>query len=85
MEEILADGITVGGRHFEFLAFSTSQLKEHSTWFFAPLPDFSTDRVREWMGSFDDVKCAAKYANRMGLCFSSTFDTIDVKVSQAPT
>ncbi|PKK63030.1 hypothetical protein RhiirC2_855287 [Rhizophagus irregularis] len=43
----LRDGITIGDRHYEFLAFSASRLRDHSC-------------------------CVAKYAARMGQCFSST-------------
>lgn len=86
MEDILERGVTVGQRRFEFLAFSTSQLKEHSVWAFAPLeaaegqPRLSTDDVRNWMGDFQGIKCVAKYAARMGQCFSSTLDTVELLV-----
>ena len=82
MEQVLGSGITIAGRHFDFLAFSTSQLKEHSTWFFAPVAELTADRVRNWMGDFQGIKCVAKYAARMGQCFSSTLDTVEVPVSQ---
>ncbi|KAJ1992088.1 hypothetical protein H4R33_001144 [Dimargaris cristalligena] len=32
----LRHGIQLSGRHYEFLAFSASQLRNHSCWFFAP-------------------------------------------------
>ncbi|PKY46558.1 hypothetical protein RhiirA4_190692 [Rhizophagus irregularis] len=31
----LRDGITIGDRHYEFLAFSASRLRDHSCWFFS--------------------------------------------------
>lgn len=80
MEDILKNGIEVAGRRFELLAFSTSQLKEQSVWAIAPLPALSADDVRRWMGDFENIRCVAKYAARMGQCFSSTLDTVDVKV-----
>ncbi|PKY47995.1 hypothetical protein RhiirA4_421842 [Rhizophagus irregularis] len=33
----LRDGITIGDRHYEFLTFSASQLRDHSCWFFHQL------------------------------------------------
>ncbi|GBG83216.1 hypothetical protein CBR_g36830 [Chara braunii] len=34
-QRVLRDGVMLFNRHYEFLAFSTSQLREHSAWFFA--------------------------------------------------
>ena len=34
---ILKDGFELGGRRFEFLAYSTSALREHAVWFITPL------------------------------------------------
>ncbi|CAG8444865.1 5544_t:CDS:10 [Acaulospora morrowiae] len=69
---ILVNGIKIGDRNYEFLAFSSSQLREHSCWFFAPIPDLTADDIRAWMGDFSSNKNIAKYAARMGQCFSST-------------
>ncbi|RGB36086.1 hypothetical protein C1646_697969 [Rhizophagus diaphanus] len=33
----LRDGITIGDRHYEFLAFSTSRLRNHNSCFFHQL------------------------------------------------
>ncbi|CAI2178873.1 1603_t:CDS:2 [Funneliformis geosporum] len=70
--KVLSDGIKIGDRHYEFLAFSSSQLRDHSCWFFAPTAYKSADDVRKWMGTFSTNKSVAKYAARMGQCFSST-------------
>ncbi|PKY56302.1 RdRP-domain-containing protein [Rhizophagus irregularis] len=67
----LNDGIKIGDTHYEFLAFSSSQLRDHSCWFFASTKDLTADDIRIWMGNFTD-KTVAKYAARMGQCFSST-------------
>ena len=75
---ILKQGVHVVGRRYEFLAFSSSQLREHSCWFFAPMRDAETGKqvtahtIREWMGDFRDIQTVAKYAARLGQCFSST-------------
>ena len=58
----LKNGITVGGRHFEFLAFGNSQLRDHGCYMFNSDHHLSSDMIREWMGSFDGIKSVAKYA-----------------------
>ncbi|PKY32507.1 RdRP-domain-containing protein, partial [Rhizophagus irregularis] len=68
----LHHGITIGDRHYEFLAFSASQLRDHSCWFFSPTGNLTANKVRDWMGNFSTNKSVAKYAARMGQCFSST-------------
>jgi hypothetical protein len=65
-------GIKIGDRHYEFLAFSSSQLRDHSCWFFASTNDLSANDIRNWMGDFTSIKNVAKFAARMGQCFSST-------------
>ncbi|RIA90179.1 RNA dependent RNA polymerase-domain-containing protein [Glomus cerebriforme] len=68
----LYNGIKIGDRHYEFLAFSSSQLRDHSCWFFASTHDLTASDIRNWMGDFSSIKNVAKYAARMGQCFSST-------------
>lgn len=68
----LKNGIDVGGRHFEFLAFGNSQLRENSTYFFAPTNLLSCQDIRDWMGDFRSIKSIAKYAARLGQCLSTT-------------
>ncbi|KAG0266423.1 hypothetical protein DFQ27_009799 [Actinomortierella ambigua] len=70
----LVQGVQIGDRLYEFLAFSSSQLRENAAWFFCsdggrnPTPN----QIREWMGDFSRIKSIAKYGARMGQCFSST-------------
>ena len=45
----LHNGIKIGDRHYEFLAFSASQLRDHSCWFFAPNNDLTANDIRNWM------------------------------------
>ena len=68
----LRDGLVVGHRRFEFLATSSSQLREHACWFFASTGYLTADYIRSWMGDFSSIRNVAKYAARMGQCFSST-------------
>jgi len=56
------------------LAFSSSQLRDHSCWFFASTKDLAASEIRGWMGDFSSIHNIAKYAARMGQCFSSTRD-----------
>ncbi|CAG8557141.1 10331_t:CDS:2, partial [Ambispora leptoticha] len=73
-------GIKIGNRHYEFLAFSSSQLREHSCWFFASSDTLTAANIRERMGYFTD-NVVAKYAARMGQCFSSTRAIVSLPVN----
>ncbi|PKI46848.1 hypothetical protein CRG98_032786 [Punica granatum] len=53
----LQNGITIGDKKFEFLAFSSSQLRENSAWMFAPIDGCTADSIRE---SLDFAKKVAK-------------------------
>ncbi len=66
MTKVLNDGVVIGGRQFEFLAFSSSQLQEQSCWLFAPRDGLSADDIRSFMGDFSDIRCIAKAGARMG-------------------
>ncbi|OAL36764.1 hypothetical protein AYO20_03819 [Fonsecaea nubica] len=70
----LKNGILLGDRHYEFLAWGNSQLREHGAYFFAASqnPVITADSIRREMGTFDHEKVVAKRAARMGQCFSTT-------------
>ncbi|KAI0125087.1 RNA dependent RNA polymerase-domain-containing protein [Xylariales sp. AK1849] len=71
----LLHGIQIGDRHFQFLAFGNSQFREHGAYFFSsPADHQSCDDIRNWMGDFSHIKVVAKYASRLGQCFSTTRD-----------
>lgn len=72
IKRTLANGIVIGDRHYEFLAFGNSQFREHGAYFFAPLPNLTAANIRAWMGHFNDIRNVAKYAARLGQCFSTT-------------
>ncbi|GBG87486.1 hypothetical protein CBR_g45545 [Chara braunii] len=78
IRKFLRNGVEIGGRKFEFLAFSASQLREQSVWFFAPDGETTPDSFRRWMGDFSNFRNTAKCAARMGQCFSSTTKTLPV-------
>lgn len=74
VERALFQGIRIGDRLYRFLAFGSSQLRQSSAYFFCPTEHLSCEDIRSWMGQFDHIKCVAKYAARLGQCFSTTRD-----------
>ncbi|XP_061989253.1 probable RNA-dependent RNA polymerase 1 [Rosa rugosa] len=74
----LRDGIVIGDKKFEFLAFSSSQLRENSAWMFASRRGLTAQGIRDWMGDFSRIKNVAKYAARLGQSFSSSRETFTV-------
>ncbi|KAG0216144.1 hypothetical protein BGX33_000408 [Mortierella sp. NVP41] len=78
----LTQGIKIGDRVYEFLAFSASQLRDNAAWFFCSMAGKETpDSIRKWMGDFSHIKSIAKYGARMGQCFSSTRDIAHLRYS----
>ncbi|XP_068660914.1 probable RNA-dependent RNA polymerase 1 [Aristolochia californica] len=76
---ILRNGIVVGDKKFEFLAFSSSQLRENSAWMFASHSGLTAAGIREWMGDFSQIRNVARYAARLGQSFSSSTETLSVR------
>ncbi|KAL8833369.1 MAG: hypothetical protein Q9176_008015 [Flavoplaca citrina] len=72
VKRALRNGIKVGERHYEFLAFGNSQFRENGAYFYASLPHLQAQQIRDWMGSFDEIPYVAQYAARLGQCFSTT-------------
>lgn len=75
---VLQNGIVIGDKKFEFLAFSASQLRESSAWMFASRYGLTAADIREWMGDFRQIRNVAKYAARLGQSFSSSTETLSV-------
>jgi len=67
----LRHGFELGGRHFEFLAYSTSALREHSVWFVSPFRDpvegyVTAEKIRSSLGDFSKLlRMPSKYAARI--------------------
>ncbi|BAT98860.1 hypothetical protein LR48_Vigan06g155800 [Vigna angularis] len=76
--DILKNGIVIGDKKFEFLAFSSSQLRENSLWMFAPTGKYTAASIRSWMGNFSKIRNVAKYAARLGQSFGSSTETLSV-------
>ncbi|XP_022776584.1 RNA-dependent RNA polymerase 1-like [Durio zibethinus] len=74
----LKNGIVIGDKRFEFLAFSSSQLRENSAWMFASRNGLTAAYIRTWMGNFSKIRNVAKYAARLGQSFSSSTETLSV-------
>ncbi|KAL8655096.1 MAG: hypothetical protein Q9226_003172 [Calogaya cf. arnoldii] len=72
VKRALRNGIKIGERHYEFLAFGNSQFRENGAYFFAPLPHLEAQQIRNWMGNFDEIPYVAQHAARLGQCFSTT-------------
>ncbi|KAK3219293.1 hypothetical protein Dsin_013263 [Dipteronia sinensis] len=79
---ILRNGIDIGGKKFETLAFSNSQLKENSLWMFASRPGLTAADIREGMGDFSEIKNVARYAARLGQSFGSSREALHVHGSE---
>ncbi|KAK6931655.1 RNA-dependent RNA polymerase, eukaryotic-type, partial [Dillenia turbinata] len=75
---ILRNGIVISDKKFEFLAFSSSQLRENSAWMFASSPRLTAADIRAWMGDFRQIRNVAKYAARLGQSFGSSTETLSV-------
>ncbi|XP_006647856.1 probable RNA-dependent RNA polymerase 1 [Oryza brachyantha] len=75
---VLSNGITIGDKNFEFLAFSSSQLRDNSAWMFASRQGLTASGIRKWMGDFRNIRNVAKYAARLGQSFSSSTETLKV-------
>ncbi|RMZ92192.1 hypothetical protein DV736_g561, partial [Chaetothyriales sp. CBS 134916] len=73
VKRTMTHGISIAGRHYEFLAWGNSQLREHSCYFFSKAENgLTAEKIRAEMGVFDHEKIVAKRAARMGQCFSTT-------------
>ncbi|KAF7775922.1 hypothetical protein Agabi119p4_4315 [Agaricus bisporus var. burnettii] len=86
---ILKDGFTIAGRQFEFLAYSSSALREHAVWFMCPFqhhdPKYGrvdSMKIREQIGNFkgtDLMKQPSKYAARLAQAFTATEASVSIK------
>eukprot|EP00898_Chlorokybus_atmophyticus_P003162 jgi/Chlat1/3847/Chrsp26S03977 len=83
VKEIVQRGLTIGNRHYEFLASSTNQLRQHSAWFFASDAKLTAQGIWDAMSKdFRNQSNVAKCAARMGQCFSSTTRICEIPRSE---
>ncbi|KAH9829378.1 RNA dependent RNA polymerase-domain-containing protein [Rhodofomes roseus] len=90
VKHFLVKGVTVAGRHFQFLGYSQSALKSHSVWFVRPFQaadgrTIDAAAIIAGLGSFNDnpydpqlIYCPARYAARISQAFSATASSITV-------
>ena len=85
----LGEGISVAGERFVFLAFSSSQLREHGCWFYNetrrssdPVHIPTASDIRQGFGNLSGVRVPSKYAARMGQAFSSTVSTLTLSENE---
>ncbi|XP_043696159.1 probable RNA-dependent RNA polymerase 1 [Telopea speciosissima] len=82
----LRNGIVIGEKKFDFLAFSSSQLRDNSAWMFAKTDDgITASEIRKQMGDFHEIRNVAKYAARLGQSFSSSTETLSVDKHEVET
>ncbi|KAM0268406.1 hypothetical protein ACHAQH_009987 [Verticillium albo-atrum] len=68
----MINGIRIGDRHYKFLAFGNSQIRECGAYFFCETEHLKCAEMRDWMGDFNHIHIVAKFAARLGQCFSTT-------------
>lgn len=85
---ILKEGFDLGGRHFEFLGYSSSALREHCVWFVSPFHHsergpVNASSIREEVGDLSaELAFPAKFAARLALAFSGTNPSVKIQSSQ---
>ncbi|KAI0636634.1 RdRP-domain-containing protein [Trametes polyzona] len=85
---ILKHGFELGGRRYEFLAYSSSALREHAVWFVNPFEHptqgfVTAQRIRDSLGDFSNViKKPSKYAARLAQAFTATDPSVSISRDQ---
>ncbi|KIY50810.1 RdRP-domain-containing protein [Fistulina hepatica ATCC 64428] len=91
---ILKEGFELGGRYFEFLAYSSSALREHSVWFMSRFKFpvqmdgkigviwITAQGIRDEIGRFENTKLLkqpSKYAARLAQAFTATDSSVTIR------
>ncbi|KAG2701592.1 hypothetical protein I3760_06G053000 [Carya illinoinensis] len=82
IKSTLRNGIVIGDKKFEFLAFSSSQVRDNSVWMFASRTGLTAADIRQWMGNFRDIRNVAIYGARLGQSFGSSRETANVSIDE---
>lgn len=86
--KILRHGFEIGGRSFEFLAYSQSALRSHSVWFVSPFRDnngkfVTAEHIRSSLGDFSKLlRTPSKYAARIAQAFTATDRGVKIRRDQ---
>ncbi|KAG6916647.1 hypothetical protein DXG01_005933 [Tephrocybe rancida] len=84
---VLKGGFELAGRRFEFLAYSSSALREHAVWFMNPFhhPEkgwVDSEYIRQTLGDFKKDKellhQPSKYAARLAQAFTATDPSVQI-------
>lgn len=85
----LKEGFEIAGRYFQFLAYSSSALREHAVWYVNPFFDHekghwvTAESIRASLGDFSGVIYSpSKYAARIAQAFTATDPSVDIKRDQ---
>ncbi|KAG8906415.1 hypothetical protein FRB99_006917 [Tulasnella sp. 403] len=87
----LKRGIRVAGRAFQFLAYSSSALKEHAVWFCSPFYDddgeyVDANIIRSSIGDLSHLEFyPAKYGARMSQAFTATEPSLTLTIDEITT
>lgn len=85
---ILREGFEIAGRKFEFLAYSSSSLREHAVWFVSPFHDpvegdVNATTIRASLGDFSDLlRTPSKWAARIAQAFTATDPSVKIRRNQ---
>lgn len=84
---VLKRGLVVAGRKFDFLAYSSSALKEHAVWFCAEFMEggkaWNAETIRQSLGDFSHLeRYPARYGARMSQAFTATEPGIILPVEE---
>jgi RNA-dependent RNA polymerase len=86
--KILGDGFEIGGRSFEFLAYSASALRNHVVWFVSPFRDpvdgyVTSEKIRASLGDFSQLlRMPGKYAAGIAQAFTATVPSVRIRRDQ---
>ena len=86
--KILREGFEIAGRKFEFLAYSSSSLREHAIWFVSPFHDpvegnVNAATIRASLGDFSDLlRKPSKWAARIAQAFTATDPSVKIRRDQ---
>ncbi|KAG1792180.1 RNA dependent RNA polymerase-domain-containing protein [Suillus plorans] len=85
---LLKDGFELAGKHFDFLAYSSSALREHAVWFVSSFQHdtkglVNAHTIRSSLGDFSGcIYSPSKYAARMAQAFTATDPSVKIHRSQ---
>jgi RNA-dependent RNA polymerase len=94
MNTFISASVDLETNRFQFLAYSSSALREHSVWFVSPFQDpgntwhtatswVTADAIRKTLGDFSGVaNQPAKYAARMAQAFTATDPSVKISRDQ---